>query len=138
MTDDDTDDTPRTQSNGEHQHSGPYRNLDPVQELHRRVERLETEANAQRLENAVLASSRRTWRWIVGFAVPALLGGMFMLLLHSLDKISAAGFAAGETRTEIKAHDKLIDLLETEVAELRRHAGIAPIPIVEGRVGVNP
>lgn len=102
-----------------------------------RIVRLEIAADAQRLENAVLAASRRTWRWIVGFAVPTLLGGMFALVLNSLDKISAAGFSAGQTKTEIKAHDKLIDLLEAEVAELRRHAGLNK-PIVEGRVGFNP
>jgi hypothetical protein len=141
MTDDDgPDDTPRTYDNGGgHQHSGPYRGLDPwQQDMFRRLDTLEGDAAAQRTESALAAASRRTWRWIAGFAVPVLLGGMLALVGYAVGQISTSAEHVGETKAEIRALSKLIDLLEVEVAELRRHAGIAPTPIVEGRVGVNP
>lgn len=142
MTDDDTNDTPRTYDNGEHirDHSGPYRGLDPwQQDMFRRLDTLERDAADQRTERALAAASRRNWRWVIGFAVPVLLAGMLGLVGYAVGQISTSAEHVGETKAEIRALGKLIDLLEADVAELRRHAGIDRKPIgVTGHVGVNP
>lgn len=123
MTDDETDDTPRTHSNGEQSLPAPYRSPDPAQrDLYKRIDRLERDAADQRLESALLAANRRTWRWVV----PTLLTVMLALTGYAVGQISSSAERAGETRTEIKSLGKLIDLLSAEISELRRHAGLDP------------
>jgi hypothetical protein len=131
VTDEYNDDTPPTHTgNGEHQHSGPYRGADPAQQdLYRRMERLEARDETREMDVASLTASRRFWKWTAGLGIPALLSAAFVLLLYSADKVSASAEHVGETRAEIRALSKLIDLLTAEVAELRRHAGLDSKPI---------
>jgi hypothetical protein len=140
MIDDESDDTPRTYDNGGgQQHSGPYRGLDPAQQdLYRRMERLEARDEDREKTVISLTSSRRTSRWAGGVGIPLVFAAMLALVGYAVGQISTSAEHVGETKAEIRALSKLIDLLEVEVAELRHHAGIAPTPIVEGRVGVNP
>lgn len=82
-----------------------------------------------RLDVASLKASRRTWGWIAGLGIPALIGGAFLVMLWSVDNVRTSAERVGETKAEIKALGKLIDLLESDVAELRRHAGLDGKPV---------
>jgi hypothetical protein len=144
--DDDNDDTPRTHVMTDSERREHYATYPPgtlpvaetlvtprnlfEQRLDTRLDRVEAEVDS-------LNSSRRFWRWIAGLGIPALLSAMLVVLLWSADRVSASAERVGETTAEIRALGKLIDLLEAQVAELRRRAGIDK-PIVDGRVGVIP
>ncbi len=130
MTDDDpNDDTPRTYDNGGHQQSGPYRGLDPAQaDLYRRMERLEARDEARERVQAETASSLRIWKWALGVAAPVVLAAAFGIAGYAVGQIASSAEHVGETKAEIRALSKLIDILQSEVFELRRHAGLDPDP----------
>jgi hypothetical protein len=142
VTDDDPDDTPRTYADGEQHHSGAYRGLDPMQlELLKRLDRLDRVEHAVELMDrawAVLTASRRFWGWAAGIGVPALIAGAFALLMASHSEASTSAERVGRTEARLDAAFKLIDLLEGEVSELRRHAGLDKQGVSDGRIGSNP
>lgn len=125
MTDDDNEDTPRTQGNSDHQNSGPYRGLDPAQQdLYRRMERLEGRDEARELAMVAEASSNRTWRWIAGICLPIVFAGLISLLAYSVSRIEDSALRSGRqeaTSDELKSR---VLLLEGYIHELLRHAGI--------------
>ena len=139
MIEDDNEDTPRTH-NGDNQESEPYRGLDPAQkDLYRRMQRLEERDEARERVQTETASSLRIWKWALGVAAPVVLAAAFGIAGYAVGQIASSAEHVGETRAEIKALSKLIDLLVTEVAELRRHAGLDRKPItITGHVGINP
>lgn len=128
MTDDDPDNTPRTYIEGEQHHTGPYRGLDPMQaELLRRLDRLDRVEHTVELMDrawAVLTASRRFWGWAAGIGVPALIAGAFALLAASHNEASASAERVGRTEARIEGQAELIKLLQQEVIELRRRAGL--------------
>ena len=138
MTDDDPDNTPRTYLDGEQHHSGAYRGLDPMQvELIKRLDRqdrIDHTVGLMDRDVASLTASRRFWGWAAGLGVPALLGAAFTVLLWSADRVSASAERVGRTEARLDSAFKLIDLLEAEVSELRRHAGLTgkPVTISQG------
>lgn len=133
MTDDYNDDnTPRTYDNGgEHQHSGPYRSVDPAQQdLFRRLARLEERDDAREVAMVSLASSNRTWRWIAGICLPLVFAGLLSLLAYSVDRLEASALRAGRQEAmgdELKGR---VLLLEGYIHELLRHAGLNPRGVV--------
>jgi hypothetical protein len=87
-----------------------------------------------------LIASRRIWGWIAGLAAPVLLGAVVTTLLWSVDKISASSERVGATSARIEslekmvgsdraAIEKLLDKLDQDIRELRRHTGLDPKPI---------
>lgn len=87
-----------------------------------------------------LEASRAFWRWIAGIGIPLLVTASFLLLGYSVDKISASSANVGATATKIEdlektiASDKaglqrILDILEQDIRELRKHAGLDPKPI---------
>lgn len=130
MTDDGPDDTPRTHSNGDHQHSGPYRGLDPAQQdMFRRLARLEERDDTREIAVVRLTSSNRTWRWIAGICLPVVFAGLGAILAYSVERLETSALRAGKqeaTSDELKGR---VNLLESYIHELLRHAGLTGKPI---------
>lgn len=87
-----------------------------------------------------LESSRSFWKWIAGIAIPLLVLGAFGLLGYSVDKIASSSEHVGRTAEKIEALEKtiasdkssleqILRMLEEDIRELRKHAGLDPRPV---------
>lgn len=124
MTED--DDTPRTH-NGDHQHSGPYRGLDPwQQDIFRRLARTEERDDAREIAMVRMVSSNRTWRWIASICIPIVFAGLISLLAYSVSRIEDSALRAGRQETTSDDLKGRVLLLEGYIHELLRHAGLNP------------
>lgn len=163
MDNDDSDDTPRTYvTDAERaQHYAAYPPgalvIGESRPTPRNLFELELQERVKSLED-----SRKFWRRIATIVLPILLTGFGGFVLYSADKISTSSERIGNTlarldgvvetvrdlqkgaaaiggmEARIDALFKLLNMLEEDIRELRKHAGIAPKPIVDGRVGANP
>lgn len=119
MTDDDQDDnTPRER---------PATNSERI-DLLQRLRTLEENDEQQRLDIASLLASRRSWRVIAGVGIPAVLTAAVAVMLWSVDRVSASSERTGETKAKIEAHDKLFELLEKGIDQLRQRTGLNSAP----------
>ena len=96
-----------------------------------------------------LMASRRFWKWAAGIGIPIIGAAVLAVLLDARASVIQSSERAGETRAKMdaidkriddfrSAFDKAIDKIIEDVRELRRHAGLDPRPIVDGRIGANP
>jgi hypothetical protein len=126
MTNDDQpDDTPRTYNSGGEHHGDPYRGADPaMQDLYRRMHRLEERDGERELAMVAEASSNRTWRWIAGICLPIVFAGLISLLAYSVSRIEASAMRAGRQEATSDELRGRVLLLEGYIHELLRRAGL--------------
>lgn len=151
MTGDDSDDTPREHrvtdgERREHFASYPPGTLVVTEtgpasprtqfevELHGRVKSLE--------------DSRSFWKWVAGLGIPILFAAAGAVLHDSMAEVAKNSERVGATAAKIEAlektissdkasMDRLIEILEADIRELRKHAGLDK-PVTGGRIGANP
>lgn len=86
-----------------------------------------------------LLASRRFWRWAATLGIPAVLTAMFAFSLYYADKIEAGAERSGRTGAKIDDIEKLIENIQRDITDLRKHAGLDPKPITfDGRIGSLP
>lgn len=144
MTDDDgSDDTPREQRVTDSQRVVHYSEYPPgtlaVREFvptpHNMYEvQLGDRLKVLEAEVASLSSSRKFWRWIAGLGLPSLAA----ILLYTAEKVTSGAEHTGKSDATMDIMQSRINLMESYIHELQRHAGMTSPPVTSGRVGFNP
>lgn len=87
-----------------------------------------------------LEDSRSFWKWVAGLGIPLLFAGAGAVLHDSMAEVAKNSERVGATAARIEAiektiasdrasMDRLIEMLEQDIRELRKHAGLDPKPI---------
>lgn len=87
-----------------------------------------------------LEDSRSFWKWIAGLGIPILFAAAGAVLHDSMAEVAKNSERVGATAARIEAlekaiasdrssMDRLIEMLEQDIRELRKHAGLDPKPI---------
>lgn len=142
MSGDSSDDTPREHDSQRYAHAA-YRCLaagaapGPSDEtVAQWLDRWDARLDRHDREIDSLMASRSFWKKVAGFVLPLAFTTLSGLLVYSMNRLEASSERAGEVKAEIRAINRLIELLESDIAELRRHAGLdSKLLSSDGRIG---